>query len=170
MIVPLLIKDILRFFVLALVQLFVLNDIHLGGLYNPYIYILFILLLPFETPGWLLLVLSFLSGLCIDYFSHQHGLHTAASVFLGFMRPFILRWIAPREGYENVVRPGIQDFGLPWFLRYALFCTLLHHAFLFYMEIFRLSDFFYTLARIIISTIFTVVLILLIEYMFYKKA
>jgi rod shape-determining protein MreD len=164
-----LVKDSFRFFILIFFQVLILNNINLGGLFNPYLYILFIILLPFEISGWLLLTLSFVTGFSVDYFSHQHGLHTAACVFLGFVRPSVLKYFAPREGYENVVEPNIYIFGFRWFFKYIVICTIIHHVTLFYLEIFRFSDFFFTLARVIVSAIFTVVLIILTQYMFYRK-
>jgi hypothetical protein len=58
--IKLLPKYIIRFVVLVLVQVFILNNVHLGGFINPYIYILFIITLPFETPKWFLFVIAFL--------------------------------------------------------------------------------------------------------------
>ncbi|MDD3744123.1 MAG: rod shape-determining protein MreD, partial [Lentimicrobiaceae bacterium] len=74
------VKDILRFIVLVAVQVLILNQIDFGGYIDPALYLLFILLLPFEVPGWLLLIASFSLGFCIDIFSHSIGLHAAASV------------------------------------------------------------------------------------------
>src|ERR1035438_10242339 len=87
------VRNIIRFLVLILVQVIVLNNIQLNGFINPYIYILFIML-PFETPGWLLLVLSLVTGLTVDMFSNTLGMHAAACVFLGFCRPRIISFIS----------------------------------------------------------------------------
>ena len=59
-------KNIIRFVVLVFIQVAILNNIQISGFINPYMYVLFILLLPFETPNWILLVLSFFLGLSID--------------------------------------------------------------------------------------------------------
>ena len=84
-------KNILRFVLLVLIQVFVLNNIRINGYINPHLYVLFILLLPFETPGWLLLVSSFSIGLSIDLFAHTPGLNAAASTFIAFIRPGFIR-------------------------------------------------------------------------------
>jgi rod shape-determining protein MreD len=62
------ITSILRFVVLILVQVLILNNIHLGGYINPYLYVLFILLLPIETPKWAVLILAFFLGLGVDIY------------------------------------------------------------------------------------------------------
>ncbi|HWZ34862.1 MAG TPA: hypothetical protein VNW51_01825, partial [Mucilaginibacter sp.] len=62
------ITNILRFLALVFIQVFLLKNISLYNLSTPYLYILFILLLPFETPNILLFALSFMLGLTIDAF------------------------------------------------------------------------------------------------------
>jgi len=164
----LLFKNALRFFILVIIQIFLLNQIRLGGYINPYLYVLFILLLPFETPRWLLLILAFVLGLIIDIFSGTMGMHTAASVLMAFARPGVLKMIATKAQYESGVKPGIQDMGFPWFFSYAGLLIFIHHFLLFYIEVFRFSEFFTTFFRIILSSIVTLALVILSQYLFLK--
>jgi hypothetical protein len=163
------INNSLRFVFLILVQVLILNNIQLGGYINPYLYVLFILLLPIETPKWLILFLCFLLGLGVDQFSDTMGLHAGASVFMGFCRPYLLKVLAPREGYGAENKPGLKSMNLRWFLTYSGILVLLHHLFLFYAEVFRFSEFFHTLLRVILSTFFTILLIIICQYLFYYK-
>ena len=87
-------KNAGRFFFLVFFQVLILNNIQLGGYINPYFYIYFILLLPFETPRWLLLILSFLLGLTIDVFVNTPGVNAAACVLMAFARPFVITSIS----------------------------------------------------------------------------
>jgi rod shape-determining protein MreD len=155
--------------VLVLFQVLVLNNIQFSGFVNPFMYILFILLLPFETPRWLLLLSGFLLGLSVDIFSNTLGLHASASVFMAFMRPYVLRIISPRDGYESGTFPRVFYYGLTWFLKYAVILVVMHHLFLFYFEVFRLSEFFRTLLRVILSTSFSTIIIVLSQYIIYRK-
>ncbi len=157
----------LLFVVLILLQVLVMNNIQFNGYINPYIYLLFILLLPFEIPSWLLLIISFLTGLIIDLFSVSPGMHASATLVAGFIRPHILRILSPRDGYEKGSEPSLHTYGVRWFVTYAAFIILIHHFVLFYLEVFRLSDFFRTFLRVILSSIFSLVFILLIDY--YRK-
>jgi rod shape-determining protein MreD len=157
-----------RFFVLILVQVLILNNIELSGYINPYIYVLFIILLPVEVPSWFLIVSSFLIGLGVDMFSNSMGLHAAASVFIAFCRPFLLKRMAPREGYEPELNFGVKKMGLQWFITYASIMVLLHHFVLFYLEIFRFEEFFTTFLRMIISSVITIILIMLSQFVFYR--
>jgi rod shape-determining protein MreD len=162
-------RILFNFVFLVLLQILVLNNIQLGGYINPYIYILFLLLLPFDTPGWLLLVLGFFLGLTIDAFSGTWGMHTIATTLLAFLRPQLLKVIAPREGYESGSSPRLFYYGLPWFIRYAVILVFAHHLALFYAEVFRFSDFFLTFFRVVVSTLFSSLLIITSQYLFYKR-
>jgi cell shape-determining protein MreD len=162
-------RNIFRFVLLVLVQVFIFNNIQFSGYINPYVYVLFILLLPFETPGWLLLTLAFLLGFSIDILSGTLGMHTAATVFMAFLRPFVLQVFSPRDGYEAGTYPRVHYYGFNWFLKYAAILILAHHLVLFYMEIFRFSDFFSTLLRVLLSTVFSLTLILLSQYIIFRE-
>lgn len=165
------INTILRFsaiiFILILLQLLVLNNIQFSGYINPYVYIMIVLLLPSVTPSWLLLIVSFLTGLIIDLFSGSPGMHASATLLAGFSRPFVLRLISPRDGYEAGSDLSMAAYGLRWFFIYTATIVLIHHTALFFLEVFRLTDFFRTIIRIVLSSIFTIGFILLIEY--YRK-
>jgi rod shape-determining protein MreD len=154
----------LIFVLLLLLQLFLFNNIQFSGYVNPYVYILFILLLPVEIPAWLLLIISFFTGLVIDLMTGTPGMHTSATVLAGFARPYILRLISPREGYETGSGPSMFVYGFKWFLLYTIFIVLIHHILLFYLEVFRLSDFFNTFLRVLLSSLFSIIFILLLEY------
>ena len=154
----------LFFIILVLLQVLLFNNIQFSGYINPYIYIMFILLLPVEVPGWLLLIISFFTGLTIDFFSGSPGMHTSATVLAGFVRPYILRIISPRDGYEPGGNPSIFAYGVRWFLIYTLVIVVVHHSALFYLEVFRFTDFFRTLLRVLLSSLFSITFILLLEY------
>ncbi|TAJ13808.1 rod shape-determining protein MreD [Marinilabiliaceae bacterium JC017] len=152
-------RYIFNFIFLVLVQVFVLNNIQFSGFVNPYLYILFILTLPFDIPGWLLLGLAFVLGMTIDLFSNTPGMHSAATVFMAFLRPYLLRAIAPRDDYQPATLPIMNHYGFLWFLKYAFVLVLAHHSFLFFIEVFDFSHFWSTSWRILSSTFFTLVFI-----------
>ncbi|NJM14140.1 MAG: rod shape-determining protein MreD [Bacteroidales bacterium] len=141
----------MRFILFVLLQVYVFNNIQFSGLINPYFYILFVLLLPFETPKWLLLISSFLLGLSIDFLSHTPGMHAFACVIMAYLRPFVLSVLAPREGYSQGSLPRIGFYGFSWFLKYTLILSLIHHLSLFFVELYTLKFFFSTLFRAIFS-------------------
>jgi rod shape-determining protein MreD len=161
-------KFSLFFILLIMLQVLLFNNIQFSGYVNPYVYLMFILLLPVEIPSWLLLLLSFLTGFTIDLFAESPGMHTSATLLAGFVRPYILRIIAPRDGYESGLVPSIENYGFRWFLTYALIMVLIHHTTLFYLEVFRFTNFFRTMLRVLLSSLFSVTFIVFLEY--YRKA
>lgn len=161
-------KLVFRFLVLIALQVVILNNVQLSGFINPYLYVLFILLLPVKFPRIPALVLGFITGITVDMFTNTLGIHAAATVAMTFARPFVLNLFAPRDGYEAEAVPNIKDFGLNWFLVYASVLVFIHHLVLFYAEVFRISEFFSTLLRVFLSSVITLLLILIIQFLFGK--
>ncbi len=160
---------LLRFLVLVAVQVLLIDHINLGGYINPPVYVLFILLLPFQTPGWLLLVSAFLLGLSVDIFSNSTGLHAASTVFMAFMRPTIIRWVGAPAEYEEHLNPGISDMGFRWFAVYSLFLIIIHQFVLSMLESFFLSEIGLIIVRMILSSLVALVFILIINYLFMRE-
>lgn len=158
--------NLIRWIALILLQVFLLNQINLHNTINPFLYILFIILLPLNIPVWALIFLGFFTGLAVDIFSNTLGIHAAATTLMAYSRSFVLRIVTPRGGYEHEPLPGIKNMGFRWFITYATILTLIHHIALFYLEVFRLNEFFFTFGRVIFSSIFTIILILISQYLF----
>lgn len=164
-----LIYNLVRFVVLVLVQVFLLKNVALYNLSAPYLYILFIMLLPFETPNILLFFLSFLLGLTIDAFYDTPGLHAAACVLMAFVRVLFISITVQKEGFDNEPEPTLGNMGFRWFFTYSLILILFHHFFLFNLEVFSLSEIEYTLLRFLSSTVFTLFLVLISSFLFYRR-
>ena len=102
----------------------------------------------------------------MDLLSNTPGMHTSACLVLAFGRPFVQRILAPRDGYEFGSSPSVQQLGLAWWVTYGGILLLLHHLWLFYFELFRFDRFFSTLLRALSSTVFTLLLCILVQYLF----
>ena len=161
--------NFIRFVLLVFIQVFLLKNITLYNLATPYLYILFIMLLPFDTPNLLLFVLAFVMGLTIDAFYDTPGLHAAACVVLALVRILFISITVQKEGFDNEPEPTLSIMGFRWFFTYALVLTLFHHFFLFNLEVFRIADIQYTLSRFVLSSLFTVFLMLVIGLLFFRK-
>ena len=162
-------RNIFRFVVLILFQVLVMDNVMINGYMIPYTYILFILLMPFETPRWIQLLSGFALGLVMDLFSGTPGMHTAASVLIAFVRPYLLDLLASHDGYEPETFPRVHYYGLLWFLKYAALIVVIHHLALFYLEVFQLKHFFSTLLRVILSSILSTSTIVLSQYFVFRK-
>jgi hypothetical protein len=162
-------KNIGRFIFLVFFQILILNNIRFSGYINPYFYVYFILLLPFDTPRWLLLSSAFLLGFALDLFSNTPGLNSAACVLTAFSRPIVITSISSGTEYLIGNHPSLKSQGIKWFSYYSVILVLIHHLSLFYLEIFRLTEFFQTLVRVLLSAVFTLLLIFISEYLFYSR-
>jgi uncharacterized integral membrane protein len=163
------IKHTLRFIILLLLQVLIVQNIRLGTYVVLLPYVFFILTLPFETPRLLLLALSFFTGLIVDSFYDSQGMHTAACTLLGFSRYYILKLISPRDGYEQGLQATVEDMGVSWFVSYAATLIFIHHFYFFFLEVFRFGELFRTFFRIILSSIGTFAFVYLIQFLFYTK-
>lgn len=163
------IENSIRFILFILLQVLIVQNINFGGYVIMLPYVMAILMLPFEMPKNLMLLVSFLLGLCMDMFYDSAGLHAAACTVMGFVRHYVLQYIAPRDGYNKGEKATVEDMGFTWFLSYAGTLILIHHFVLFYLEVFRFSNFFQTLWRVISSSVATFALIYLIQFLFYTK-
>ncbi len=164
-----LVKNIVRFVFLVLIQVFVFNNMNLGGYMNPYIYVLFILLLPVDISKSLLLVLALILGLTIDYFGNTLGLHASATLLMAFTRPAILKLFFSNIEFNSGEEPGLNRLKFSGFFRYVFVLVFIHHFTLFMLEVFSFDNFLYTLYRIMLSTLLTMLLIFISMLLFSKK-
>ena len=156
------------FVVLVLIQVLILNQVQFSGFVNPYIYILFVMLLPLSTPRYGVLLSGFLIGLAIDIFSNSLGLHTAATVFIAYLRPYILTTISGRVD-EMSDYPGMKQNKFLWFLYYTSLMVFMHHFVLFFLEIYTFSHFLTTLYRIVLSSLFSIFIIVLSQFLIFRE-
>lgn len=164
-----LIYNFLRFVALLFVQVVLLKNISIYNLNIPLPYILFIFLLPFKTPNWLLFFLAFAMGLSVDIFSDTLGLNATACTIMAFFRIFYLSITVQHDPLETEITPNLSTMRFRWFFFYTLFLTLLHHFFLFFFEVFNVSEIANILIRVLISTSLTLLLIFTTELLFYNK-
>lgn len=163
-------KYITAFVVLIVVQLLIFNNIEFSGYVNPYVYVMFIVILPVSIPSWLLLILSFITGFVIDVFSGTMGVHAFATVMAGYMRPWILSLNVTAETAAGPdTSPSSQVSGIRWFFIYTVTLVFIHHVTLFYIELFSLRSFFHTLLRVLLSTAFTTFFIILFDVLRPRK-
>ena len=158
--------QIIRFVVLVLFQVLVINHIRLGGYVHPYIYLIFIMLLPFNTPKWQLLVLGFFLGIIIDVFTGTPGLHAGATTLMAFCRPSIISLISGNQKFDNIQEPNLGQLDGMWFFRYVLCLVFIHHFALFFLESFSFMLIGQVLLRILLSVPVSVFLIMMILFIF----
>jgi rod shape-determining protein MreD len=166
-----LLQYIIRFVLLILVQVFVLNQIPpLHQYFTPLVYYIFILWLPFTIGRTQLLIVSFLTGLALDFFTKTPGMHAAACVLVGYIRPFIVNLIVPQRGVEfNYREPSVASLGNVQYMIYVVVLTLLHHGMLFTIQAFQFGNILYLIFKTLGASIISFLLILIVEIIFARK-
>ncbi|MGN6533509.1 MAG: rod shape-determining protein MreD [Ginsengibacter sp.] len=166
-----LVKNIIRFCLLILVQVYVLNQVPpLHNLVTPYLYFVFILWLPFKMGRRTQMLLAFALGFTLDCFTNSYGLHAAACVLIAYVRPFLINVLISQEGTEsNYYEPSIQSMGFTPYLTYVTILTFIHHTFLFFLQALQTGGYFYFLLKSLTSTAISLLLILLTELLFVRK-
>lgn len=163
------VKNIIRFVILILIQVLVFNNMNLGGYLHPYIYVLFLLLLPVNINRSLLLILAFFTGLTVDYFAGTLGLNAAASLFLAYLRPGTIRLFFGNHEFYSGEEPKPCSVGAFGFFKYTLVLVFMHQLVLFYLEILSFNHFFFTLNKVLLSTLLSTFIILVSMLLFSKR-
>ncbi|MBX2889224.1 MAG: rod shape-determining protein MreD [Ferruginibacter sp.] len=168
---PVIVKNLFRFSLFMLVQVYVLDNIRLHQMVTPYLYFLFILWLPFHINRTLLMIIGFAVGFTLDSFRHQPGFHASACVLIAYLRPFLINILIPQEGAEsNYLAPSVQSMGgLLAFMVYAGLLAFIHNAWVFLLEAWQFGSVWYFLTKTLLSTAITLVLILITELIFSRK-
>jgi len=166
-----LLKNIIRFAVFLLVQVFLLNKIPpLHRFVSPYLYFLFILWLPFKTPRLGLTLIGFVFGLSLDFFTKTPGLHAAACTLIAYVRPFLITLLMPKEIMEmSYAEPSPISMGWMQYSVYVLVLTALHHAYLVFLEWLQVGDILYFLGKVLATTAVSLLLVLITEMLFPRK-
>ena len=145
-----------------LLQIFFMRNLVLFNYAFCFIYIAGVLLLPADIDRMYLLLIGFGTGFIVDVFSNTFGMHASATVLIAYLRPFLIQYQMDAKGSERA-EVGIRSQGFGSFLVYILPLIFIHHTMLFFMEMNNFTMILYTLLRIAASTLFTTILIVILE-------
>lgn len=171
-------KNLIRFCIIVALQVLILNKITLRWwsepvgfpVFIPYIYPLFILLLPFEMPVWGLLITGFLLGISIDSFMNTAGMHAFACVLMAYLRTNVLSALLPRNLAEYANQsPGIKNMGWSPFLVYSAFLILLHHLTFFSIELWGFGSIGFLLLKVVASAVTSMLFIIVYILLFTRQ-
>jgi len=165
------IRNIIRFIVFILVQVYILNEVPpLHHFFVPYIYFLFILWLPFNINRLFLLMVAFVYGFVLDSFTGYYGLFTAPCLLIAYLRPFLLNLLIPQETTEqSYIEPSIKSMGWAPYSLYIVLLTFLHHLYLVLIEWLNFGSFSLFIVKTLGSTALSLLLIFITEMLFFRK-
>ncbi|WP_298393799.1 rod shape-determining protein MreD [Flavobacterium sp.] len=152
-----------RFILLLAVQVVIFNNFNFLGYINPFPYILFIILYPVNGNKYALLLSSFFLGITMDLFCNSGGVHATACLLLAFVRPSIFKFSFGLSYEYQTVR--LNDTLTPERFSFILIAVIIHHLTLFVLEVFTFEYLWDIVLRTIISTIFTLIICILIIYL-----
>ncbi len=152
-----------RFILLLAVQVVIFNNFNFLGYINPFPYILFIILYPVNGNKYALLLSSFYLGITMDLFCNSGGVHAAACLLLAFVRPSVFKFSFGLSYEYQTVR--LNDTLTPERFSFILLAVTIHHLTLFVLEVFTFEYLWDIVLRTIISTIFTIIICILIIYL-----
>lgn len=158
--------QVISFFIYLLYQVLILKNIVLFNTAFCFLYVAYLFFLPVESNPLFLMFIGFLMGFAIDIFYDSLGLHAFACVFVMYVRNYWLSLITPQGGYDSSVTPSIAINGIQWFLVYTIPLVFLHHSVLFFIEAGGFGMFWFTLWKIITSTIFTTLVTVIVQFLF----
>ena len=147
---------------LILLQVLILNNVHIAGVATPFLYVYFILKFNSGTSRNELMVWGFCMGLAIDIFSNTPGMNAAATVLLAFLRPLFLRLFTPRDNPDSFI-PSFKTMGISPFLKYTTASVFVHSLALLSIEFFSFTSIPLLLLRVVSSTILTITCIMAVE-------
>jgi hypothetical protein len=158
-------KHTIRFMLLLAFQVLFLNRVPpLHQFVVPYIYFVFILWLPFSIKRSPLLLISFATGMIADFFFITPGLHTASCVLLGFVRPFIINLLLPKEVTDwGSQEPDRKTMGSFTYTIYMGLMTLVHHFYLILLEWLQFGDFLYFIGKLTATSLLSMLLFLVTD-------
>lgn len=156
----------ISFFLYLFFQVIILKNAVLFHTAFCFLYVAYLMLLPVETNPLLLMSIGFVTGVFIDMFYDSLGLHALVCVLIMYLRNYWLARLTPQGGYDNGAIPGVALSGLQWFLVYAVPIIFLHHAVLFFTEAGGFQYFGFTIGKVLSSTMYTTLVILIVQYLF----
>ena len=158
------VSQVLIFLFYLLLQIFFVRQLVLFDYAFCFVYVASIILLPFEINKITLILLGFVAGMTVDVFYNTIGANAASMTLIAFVRPAIIGVLAPQRGYDERQTLSLNSMGLSWFITYATTLIFIHHFVLFLLEASDWGLFFPVMLKVICSTIFTTIIVVIIQF------
>ncbi|MDB5272434.1 MAG: hypothetical protein JWO58_801 [Chitinophagaceae bacterium] len=164
------IRYIAHVFILLFMQLFLFRDTALLGYAYIFVHIGAILLLPTDTTPILSMIIAFCLGFLIDMFYDTIGLHAAACVLIAFIRPRVVGLFSVQGELNSMPEYNVESGGALWFFQFALVSSFVYCSLLFILESTSITIFFYSLLKIIASSLVTALFLTMYSYLWASRS
>jgi rod shape-determining protein MreD len=161
-------NNTIRFISLLFLQVLILNHANIFGHINPMVYIAWVFLYPVRKTRGLFLILSFLLGISIDFFSDSGGVNAFAITFIAYFRLPILMAVL-RKSDLDYLQFNLKTLSVNKIILFISILTIIHHFIVFSLEYFSFSEFLNIISSTILTSIFTIIISFLGITLFTKK-
>ncbi|MBQ6955372.1 MAG: hypothetical protein IJP80_02020 [Bacteroidales bacterium] len=162
-------RNIGRFLLLMLLQLFVFDNIYLGGYINPCLYILFIAMLPTSMPAIPMMLIAFGTGLVADMSSNMLGFNASACTVVAFLRGIWLDKIVRGDNNNEIDTPSIRTVPYQQYSLYLFLLILAYNIVYHSLLVFDITGLFSILLTALLSTAVTWLLAVLYQTLLFRK-
>ena len=160
-------KMIGSFVLLILAQVLLFNQINVFGFVNPMLYLLFLVMYPFDKNQTFYIFIGFILGFFIDFLSQTDGAHTIASLTVSYLRPIIMKYsygLTSEKPKSLLTDPRKTNN----FFFLLVFISV-HHLIYFAIAYFSADAFLLIIKNSLFTIIFSLILILLISSLYRVK-
>ncbi len=163
------ISYILYFLLFFLLQIVFFRNVLLFDYALCFVYIGYLLILPIDMKPIPLMLIGFGFGLLMDSFFDTVGINAFVCVLIAYIRPYVLKLLTPGGGYDALAEVSIAYMGFVWFIKYAALLIFIHHFVFFLLEAWNITFFLDVFIRSVLSTFFTLFVIVLLQYLFNRS-
>lgn len=150
---------LVTFFILLIVQVLVLNHIHLFNVATPLLYVAFVLGFQRNYPRWGLLLWCFFLGLSVDIFANTPGVAAASMTLIGLIQPYLLEFFVPRDASDDF-QISVSTVGIKSFAIYSSIIVFIYCLVFFTLEAFNFFNVMQWILNVSGSTLLTIVILL----------
>lgn len=152
-------KEWIRFIVVMLIQVLLLNQIQFFGVCRPYIFILFLMMMPITLSAGADMFIGALVGLLMDVACNSLGVHMAACILITYMRrPLIRHLVLEYERLNSEI--SSRTIGINSFINYSLLLVPTYHLTVFVLSAWGFTHIGWVLLQTVVSSIVCVLLVL----------
>lgn len=162
------IQRTLKLVLLLLLQLVVLNHIHLFGYAMPIVIAFLTMNFNRNASRIALLLWGFTIGLLYDMCSNTMGLGMASATLLAMMQPFLLKLFTPRDAADDM-EPCMRTMGTQRYLLYAFSSMFVFHIVYYALDAFSLHHWPTTLIAIAGGTVTAFIVIVFAQFLTRKQ-
>jgi len=163
--------QLLSFGLLLALQVFFFGKMDFYHVGFCFVFVSFIISAPSSNGVVTNMLLAFSLGVLVDIFDHTLGIHAFCSVLLAFTRDRIYRSLASQvSGDIKDIQFTYYGLGRFNFFILSIISLFIYTTFYFFLHSPGFDFFFKNLLKIVLSTIYSAIIIVSVQILFYSKS